>query len=98
MAQQAAPARSAKKQAEMIAEFVSAYDLAKAPPELVERVRVAFVDTIGVMIGGAFFGESMFHTMRDASKPRSAPCRQSHSSDRSTCNVISRSGTAGSRP
>ena len=53
MAQQAAPARSAKKQAEMIAEFVSAYDLAKAPPELVERVRVAFVDTIGVMIGGA---------------------------------------------
>ena len=39
--------------AEAIAKFTLAFDLKSAPPELVERSRIAFIDTLGVMLGGA---------------------------------------------
>ncbi len=39
--------------AEIIAQFTLDFDLKKAPPELLERSRIAFIDTLGVMLGGA---------------------------------------------
>ncbi len=45
--------RPPRKLAEAVANFAVAYDPSKAPPELIERARVAFVDTVGVMLGGA---------------------------------------------
>ena len=54
--------RPAPKLAEKIAAFVAGFDYAKAPPDLIERSRIAFVDTIGVMIGGAH--EEVAHIAR----------------------------------
>ena len=45
--------RRDRRLGETIAEFVVAFDLDKAPAGLIERTRVAFIDTIGVMLGGA---------------------------------------------
>ncbi len=45
--------RPAPGPGEKIATFVATFDLDKASPELIERSRIAFIDTIGVMIGGA---------------------------------------------
>ena len=50
---QRAPAASGPALAQGIAQFTLAFDLKSAPPELLERSRIAFIDTIGVMLGGA---------------------------------------------
>ena len=36
-----------------IADFVTGFDLAKAPPEVVARSRAVFIDTVGVMLAGS---------------------------------------------
>ena len=37
----------------MLAEFVVGFDLKQVPPEVIERARVAFIDTIGVAVAGS---------------------------------------------
>jgi 2-methylcitrate dehydratase PrpD len=48
-----AAAESAKKLSELIADFVTGFDLNAAPPLAVERARLAFTDTLGVMLAGS---------------------------------------------
>ena len=36
-----------------IADFVTGFDLQHAPPLVIDRARVAFVDTVGVMLAGS---------------------------------------------
>ena len=43
----------AKRLSEVIADFVTGFDLEKAPPELIDRARIAVTDTIGVMLAGS---------------------------------------------
>jgi 2-methylcitrate dehydratase PrpD len=45
------PATRAPSQA--IADFVTGFDLKSAPPIVIERARIAFVDTVGVMLAGS---------------------------------------------
>src|SRR5262245_22313351 len=45
------PAPRAPSQA--IADFVTGFDLKSAPPIVIERARIAFVDTVGVMLAGS---------------------------------------------
>jgi hypothetical protein len=45
------PAARAPSQA--IADFVTGFDLKSAPPIVIERARIAFVDTVGVMLAGS---------------------------------------------
>ena len=56
-AQQAAPAAAgsaaAIKPAQAIAHFIVNFDLKNAPPVVVDRARVAFIDTVGVMLAGS---------------------------------------------
>ena len=42
-----------KKLSELIADFVTGFDLKAVPPLAVERARLAFTDTIGVMLAGS---------------------------------------------
>ena len=42
-----------KKLSELIADFVVGFDLKTAPPLAIERTRLAFTDTIGVMLAGS---------------------------------------------
>src|SRR3954468_16668131 len=42
-----------KKLSELIADFVVGFDLKNAPPLAIERTRLAFTDTIGVMLAGS---------------------------------------------
>src|ERR1700674_3318131 len=42
-----------KKLSELIADFVVGFDLKSAPPLAIERTRLAFTDTIGVMLAGS---------------------------------------------
>ena len=51
--QKRASAANGPALAQAIAQFTLAFDLKSAPPELVARSRIAFIDTIGVMLGGA---------------------------------------------
>ena len=39
--------------AQAIAEFIVSFDLKNVPPIVVDRARVAFIDTVGVMLGGS---------------------------------------------
>lgn len=48
-----APARDDKTVAEMIAGYVTGFDLEAAPQAVIDRARVAFIDTIGVMLAGS---------------------------------------------
>jgi 2-methylcitrate dehydratase PrpD len=43
----------APKPSQIIADFVTGFDLKTAPPVVIERARVAFVDTVGVMLAGS---------------------------------------------
>jgi 2-methylcitrate dehydratase PrpD len=43
----------AAKPSQIIAEFVANFDLGQAPPIAVERARIAFIDTLGVMLAGS---------------------------------------------
>src|SRR4249919_325811 len=36
-----------------IADFVTSFDLKNAPPIVIERARIAFIDTVGVMLAGS---------------------------------------------
>src|SRR5258707_15621603 len=42
-----------KKLSELIADFVVGFDLKSAPPLAIERTRLAFTDTPGVMLAGS---------------------------------------------
>jgi 2-methylcitrate dehydratase PrpD len=37
----------------LMADYIAGFDLASAPPAVVERARIAFIDTIGVMLAGS---------------------------------------------
>src|ERR1700730_4904584 len=41
-----------KRLGQGVAEFVVGFDLKDAPPEVINRARVAFTDTVGVMLAG----------------------------------------------
>jgi 2-methylcitrate dehydratase PrpD len=47
------PAADTKKLSELIADFVVGFDLKSAPPLALERTRLAFTDTLGVMLAGS---------------------------------------------
>ncbi|HEY6259549.1 MAG TPA: MmgE/PrpD family protein [Xanthobacteraceae bacterium] len=44
---------NAKRLSEVIAEFVTGFDLKTVPPELIDRARVGITDTVGVMLAGS---------------------------------------------
>ena len=48
----AEPLPGGKKLAQLIAEYVAGFDLKNVPPEVIRRARVAFIDTMGVMLAG----------------------------------------------
>jgi 2-methylcitrate dehydratase PrpD len=55
-----------------LAEFVTAFDLKQVPPVVIDRARVAFVDTIGVSVAGAH--EEVAHIVAEMVKAEgSAP-------------------------
>ena len=43
----------AKQISRLLAEFIAGFDLKSAPPEVIDRARVAFIDTMGVMLAGS---------------------------------------------
>src|SRR5215813_9371176 len=47
------PAAESRKLSELIADFTIGFDLKSAPPLAVERARLAFTDTMGVMLAGS---------------------------------------------
>ena len=47
------PAGSGRRLSDIIADFVVGFDIAKVPPLGIERARLAFVDTMAVMLAGA---------------------------------------------
>ena len=50
---QAAPAQAGRKLSDAIADFVVGFDLARMPPLGIERARLAFIDTMAVMLAGS---------------------------------------------
>jgi hypothetical protein len=51
---QAAPAQaSGRKLSDAIADFVVGFDIARVPPLGIERARLAFIDTMAVMLAGS---------------------------------------------
>jgi hypothetical protein len=44
---------TARAPSQSIADFVTGFDLKSAPPIVIERARIAFVDTVGVMLAGS---------------------------------------------
>src|SRR5260221_12990478 len=53
-AQQALAAEpGAKKLSQLLADFIAGFDLKNAPPDVIDRARVAFIDTMGVMLAGS---------------------------------------------
>src|SRR5262245_26509399 len=78
LAQQAPAARTtmteadAKKISQVVADYIAGFDLKTAPPAAVERARIAFIDTIGVMLAGSH--EEVAHIMVEMVKAEaSAP-------------------------
>ena len=60
LAQQQRPSEPGKRSepvtrtpSQAIADFVTGFDLKSAPPVVIERARIAFVDTVGVMLAGS---------------------------------------------
>jgi 2-methylcitrate dehydratase PrpD len=53
--QPGAPAAAAARKtlSERLAEFIAGFDLTRVPPEVIDRARIAFVDTVGVMLAGS---------------------------------------------
>jgi 2-methylcitrate dehydratase PrpD len=47
------PAADTKKLSELITDFIVGFDLKSAPPLAIERARLAFTDTTGVMLAGS---------------------------------------------
>src|SRR6266436_222858 len=53
-AQQALAAEPGAKQlSRLLADFVAGFELKNAPPDVIDRARVAFIDTMGVMLAGS---------------------------------------------
>src|ERR1700722_16771120 len=50
---QAKPAEAAKLLSDTIADFVVGFDLRQMPPLGIERARLAFIDTMAVMLAGS---------------------------------------------
>ena len=48
-----APARDGKTVGEIIADFVTGFELKNVPQPAIDRARVAFIDTVGVMLAGS---------------------------------------------
>ena len=66
-AQQSSAAEAgAKKITQMLAGFIAGFDLKNAPPEAIDRARVAFIDTMGVMLAGS--REEVSHLIVDVVK------------------------------
>src|SRR3954454_16105884 len=42
-----------KTLSQILAAFIAGFDLIQAPPELIERARIGFIDTLGVMLAGS---------------------------------------------
>src|SRR5258708_25506089 len=42
-----------KRLSQLIADFVTGFDLKSAPPVVIDRARVAITDTVGVMLAGS---------------------------------------------
>ena len=53
LAQEAKPAEAAKKLSDTIADFVVGFDIKQMPPLGIERARLAFIDTMAVMLAGS---------------------------------------------
>ena len=73
-AQQPAAGKGApdKRLRQILAEFVVGFDLKKVPPEVIDRARVAFIDTIGVSVAGSH--EEVAHIVAEMVKAEgSAP-------------------------
>src|SRR5215218_9654447 len=47
------PAAPDKRLRQMLAEFVVGFDIKQVPPAVIDRARVAFIDTIGVSVAGS---------------------------------------------
>jgi 2-methylcitrate dehydratase PrpD len=61
-----------KRLRQMLAEFVVGFDLKQVPPVVIERARVAFIDTIGVAVAGSH--EEVAHIVAEMVKAEgSAP-------------------------
>src|SRR5207237_7937453 len=43
----------AKQLSRLLADFIAGFELKNAPPEVIDRARVAFIDTMGVMLAGS---------------------------------------------
>src|SRR5437773_2004918 len=52
-AKPAEPLPGGKKLVQLIAEYVAGLDLKNGPPEVIRRARVAFIETMGVMLAGS---------------------------------------------
>jgi 2-methylcitrate dehydratase PrpD len=66
-AQQALAAEpGAKPLSRVLAEFIAGFELKNAPPEVIDRARVAFIDTMGVMLAGS--REEVAHLVVDMVK------------------------------
>jgi 2-methylcitrate dehydratase PrpD len=52
-AEDKSPAPETKKLSELITDFVVGFDLSAAPPLAIERARLAFTDTMGVLLAGS---------------------------------------------
>ena len=65
-------AASNKELRQMLAEFVVGFDLKQVPPEVIDRARVGFIDTIGVAVAGSH--EEVAHIVAEMVKAEgSAP-------------------------
>ena len=69
-----------KKISAVMADYIAGFDLASAPPTVVDRARIAFIDTIGVMLAGSH--EEVSHLMvemvkEEASAPQATIVGQS---------------------
>src|SRR5215831_14799162 len=56
----------AKQLSRVLAEFIAGFELKNAPPEVIDRARVAFIDTMGVMLAGS--REEVAHLILDMVK------------------------------
>src|SRR5215470_16332325 len=65
-AQALAAEPGAKLLSRLLAEFVANFELKNAPPEVIGRARVAFIDTMGVMLAGS--REEVAHLVLDMVK------------------------------
>ena len=56
----------ARRISQLIADYVAGFDLKRVPPPVVDRARIVFIDTIGVMLAGSH--EEVSHLVVDMVK------------------------------